>query len=81
MRRAVTNKTIFSIVLIIASNSLGTPACQVRAQGPGQDEILRTVDKLVPTINEVSQKLWDLSEVSLLELKSSAYLKDMLKKK
>ena len=35
---------------------------------------------MAPTVQEVAQKLWDLAEVSLLETKSSAYLKDLLKK-
>jgi len=42
--------------------------------------VLDTVDKVAPTVEKIAKKLWVLSEVSLLEIKSSAYLKDMLKK-
>ena len=44
------------------------------------DQVLNAVEKVTPVIEEAAQKLWDLSEVSLLEKKSSAYLKDVLKK-
>ena len=42
-------------------------------------EVLDAVEKVAPTVEEIAKKLWDLSEVSLLEVKSSAYLKDLLK--
>lgn len=44
------------------------------------EEVVSAVDKVSPTIEEVGLKVWELSEVSLLELKSSAYLKEVLKK-
>jgi len=44
-----------------------------------QKEALETVEQLAPTVEEVAQTLWDLAEVSLLEVKSSAYLKKLLK--
>jgi len=37
------------------------------------------VDKIAETIQQVGQTLWNLAEVSLLEVKSAAYLKDLLK--
>jgi hypothetical protein len=43
----------------------------VYAQGK---EVIETVNKVAPTVEEIAKKLWDLSEVSLLEVKSSAYL-------
>jgi aminobenzoyl-glutamate utilization protein B len=43
-------------------------------------EVLEAAEKVAPTVEEVAKKLWDLAEVSLLEVKSSAYLKDLLKK-
>jgi metal-dependent amidase/aminoacylase/carboxypeptidase family protein len=43
-------------------------------------EVLEAVEKVAPTIEEIGKKLWGLSEVSLLEIKSSAYLKDLFKK-
>jgi aminobenzoyl-glutamate utilization protein B len=44
------------------------------------DEVLGAIEKVTPTIEQTAQKLWDLSEVSLLEKKSSAYLKGVLKR-
>jgi aminobenzoyl-glutamate utilization protein B len=43
-------------------------------------EVLAAVEKVAPTVEEIAKKLWVLSEVSLLETKSSAYLKELLKK-
>ena len=43
-------------------------------------EVVEAVNKVVPTVEEIARKLWNLSEVPLLEVKSSAYLKDVLKK-
>lgn len=45
-----------------------------------EKEVLETVKKVAPTVEEIAKKLWDLSEVSLLEVKSAAYMKDLLKK-
>ena len=42
-------------------------------------EVIEAVEKVAPTVEEIAKKLWNLSEVSLLEIKSSAYLKDLLK--
>ena len=42
--------------------------------------VLEAVDKQAPLIEEVGLKLWDLSELSLLEVKSAKYLKKVLKK-
>jgi len=36
-------------------------------------DVLGAVEKAQPVIEAVAQKLWDISEVSLLELKSSDY--------
>ena len=56
------------------------PVIDVSADVSAQDkEVLEAVDKVAPTVEEIAKKLWDLSEVSLLEAKSSVYLKDLLK--
>ena len=53
---------------------------QLDAQMTQQNQdVLGAVEKAQPVIEEVAQKLWDISEVSLLELKSSDYLKGVLK--
>ena len=41
--------------------------------------VLTAVEKVSPTIEKVGQDLWKYSEVSLVELKSSNYLKKILK--
>ena len=48
------------------------PVSQVRADTSAQDkEVLTAVEKVAPTVEEIAGRLWDLSEVSLLEIKSS----------
>lgn len=43
----------------------------------GKQDVIAAVDKVTPFIEETAQKLWDLSEVSLKEVKSVEYLKAM----
>jgi aminobenzoyl-glutamate utilization protein B len=53
---------------------------QLGAQVPqNNQDVLGAVEKVQPTIEATAQKLWDLSELSLLEAKSSDYLKGLLK--
>ena len=71
--------TIALALLFGAITLMSVPAA--RADVSAQDkEVLEAVDKVAPTVGEIAKKLWELSEVSLLEIKSSAYLKDLLKK-
>ncbi len=79
MRTTNSRTAIIAATLIFGMITLSSFAGQALAQRPGQDEVLKAVEKVAPTVQEIAQKLWDLSEVSLLELKSSAYLKDVLK--
>jgi aminobenzoyl-glutamate utilization protein B len=66
--------------LLFAAAALLQPVSEARADlSPQAKEVLEAVEKVAPTVEEIGQKLWDLSEVSLLETKSSAYLKDLLK--
>ena len=77
------DRQIFRIApaLLVLAITLLQPVPEVRADVSVQDrEVLEAVDKVAPTVEEVAKKLWELSEVSLLEIKSSAYLKDLLKK-
>jgi aminobenzoyl-glutamate utilization protein B len=46
---------------------------------PENKDVIAAVDKTIPLIEETAQKLWDLSEISLEEVKSSEYLKKALK--
>lgn len=72
--RDVTMSSLLALTCIVLPAPLG-------AEMTKQDqEVLRAVDKVQPVIEEVSQKLWNLSEVSMLESKSSDYLKGVLKK-
>lgn len=45
-----------------------------------KEEITNKVDKLSSIIEDVGLKVWEFSEVSFVEVKSSQYLKDVLKK-
>lgn len=80
MRTTNSPAAIITATLIFGIITLTSFAGQVLAQRPGEDEVLQATEKLAPTVQEIAQKLWDLSEVSLLEIKSSAYLKALLKK-
>ena len=42
------------------------------------ENVLNAVEKVSPTIEEVGLKVWELSELSLVEVKSLAYLKEVL---
>ncbi|WP_220718061.1 amidohydrolase [Agarivorans litoreus] len=44
------------------------------------EQVLEAVEEMKPTIEKAAQKLWDLSEISLFEESSSAYLKSELEK-
>jgi len=71
-----------AIAAALAAVSFMALPVQGNAQMTRQNqEVLSEVEKVQPVIEEVAQKLWDISEVSLLELKSSGYLKGVLKKK
>ena len=75
-----TNRQIAKIVpaLLLATTTFLQPLVEARTDDSVQDkEVLEAVEKVAPTVEEIARKLWDLSEVSLLEVKSSAYLKDL----
>jgi len=77
----MTRKMIWGTVAaaLTAITFMALPA-QLDAQMTQQNQdVLGAVEKAQPVIEEVAQKLWDISEVSLLELKSSDYLKGVLK--
>jgi aminobenzoyl-glutamate utilization protein B len=75
------NSLMPALVMGLLANFGWNSSARAQADtGPQEKEVLAAVDKMVPTIEEIAQKLWDLSEVSLLELKSSTYLKDLLEK-
>ena len=69
-----------ALALLFGAITLLQPVPEVHADAAVQNkEVLEAVDKVAPTVEEIAKKLWDLSEVSLLEIKSSAYLMDLLK--
>ena len=73
--------TNIALTLLFGAITLLQPVPEVHANADVQNkEVLEAVDKVAPTVEEIAKKLWDLSEVSLLEIKSSAYLMDLLKK-
>jgi hypothetical protein len=54
--------------LLFGTIALLEPVPEARADISAQDmEVLQAVEKVAPTVEEIAQKLWDLSEVSLLE--------------
>ncbi len=70
------NRTYKAVLGLLLSAALAVPANA--AVTP--EEVVGAVDKVAPVINEVGTKVWELSELSLLEVKSSDYLKGILKK-
>ena len=76
------NKQTVKIVpaLLFCVITLLQPVPEACADISAQDkEVIEAVEKVAPTVEEIARKLWSLSKVSLLEIKSSAYLKDLLK--
>ena len=74
----VTNSQIakFSLVSMIGAIVLLQPVPEAHADISSQDkDVLEAAEKVAPTVEEIAKKLWGLAEVSLLEIKSSAYLK------
>ncbi|MEM6673416.1 MAG: amidohydrolase [Planctomycetota bacterium] len=57
---------------LVGARPTGGPIESARA------DVLATADELAPTIEEVGMRLWQIAEISLLEVESSAYLKGML---
>ena len=70
-------KRLSILILTLAFGVLLAPPAMAALSS---DEVLEAVEKVTPATEHAAQKLWDLSEVSLLEEKSSAYLKGVLKK-
>jgi hypothetical protein len=55
--------------LLVLAIALLQPAPEAFADVSVQDkEVLAAVDKVAPTVEEIAKKLWELSEVSLLEI-------------
>jgi aminobenzoyl-glutamate utilization protein B len=80
MRASVKQSAKIVLAPLIGAGLLLLPVPEARANVSVQDnEVLEAVDKVAPTVEEIAKKLWDLSEVGLVEVKSSAYLKDLLK--
>jgi len=76
------NKQTVKIVpaLLFCVITLLQPVPEACADISAQDkEVIEAVEKVAPTVEEIAKKLWNLPEVSLLEIKSSAYLKELLK--
>jgi len=79
----ISGKKIAKIALasLIVAFVVLQPAPEARADFSAQDkEVLAAIEKVAPTVEQIGKKLWDLAEVSLLEVKSAAYLRDLLKK-
>ncbi len=68
-----------TLSLAVSQTVAGSTPADKPNISPQDKEVIEAVEKVAPTVEEIARKLWDLSEVSLLEVKSSAYLKDLLK--
>jgi aminobenzoyl-glutamate utilization protein B len=75
---AVHSKSTLIFGALALSALLAVPTTAT-AQSPN-NETIGAVERVAPAIEDPAAKLWDLSEISLLEVKSSAYLKEVLKK-
>lgn len=74
MRTNARQEVRIAPALLLAAFTLLHPVIEARADTSVPDkEVLEAVEQVAPTVEEIAQKLWDLSEVSLLEVKSSAY--------
>ena len=80
MRAANRRTAKIAPALLFGAITFLQPVPEARADIAVQDrEVLEAVEMVAPTVQEIAKKLWELSEVSLLEIKSSAYLKDLSK--
>jgi hypothetical protein len=74
----------FCVVLLLAVGGVMVPRLVFAAKSRStvlSEKALQAIEKISPTIEEVGMKLWDISEISLHEVESSNYLKNILKKK
>jgi aminobenzoyl-glutamate utilization protein B len=67
-------------LLLLGALALGTPLGTASGQelGPEKATALAAVEALGPEIMEMSMKLWDFSEIALLESQSAEYLAGLL---
>jgi aminobenzoyl-glutamate utilization protein B len=80
MRAANRRAAKIAPALLFGAITFLQPVPEARADIAVQDgEVLEAVETVAPTVEEIAKKLWELSEVSLLEIKSSDYLKDLSK--
>ena len=66
-----------SFAVVAAATPLVRPTAAA-AHAEMSQAVLGEVDKLVPTITSLARNLWDLAEISLREIESSALLKELL---
>jgi aminobenzoyl-glutamate utilization protein B len=75
------NSSVVRLLVCFVTISLfiSTSAAESRKAVSSKD-VISAVEKESPKIEEVGMKLWKFSELSLFEVKSSEYLKEVLKK-
>jgi aminobenzoyl-glutamate utilization protein B len=69
---------IFGIVAMAAALGSGINPVQAQELTPEKATALRAVEALESEIMDMSMKLWDFSEIALLEYQSAEYLADLL---
>ena len=79
MKAITSNRAVLAVLAASVTLFQNLPDARAESSVP-EKEILAAADEVAPTVEEVAQKLWDLSEISLLETESAKYLKDLLKK-
>ena len=76
MRTTDRQKFWIAPALLFLATTLLQPVPAAFADVSVQDkEVLDAVEKVAPTLEEIAKKLWDLSEVSLLEASRPLILK------
>ena len=70
------NRKWFACLLMGCLFILPGTGLSAAPQSISSDEVIQAVDKVSPEIEKVANQLWEISEVSLLEVKSSDYLKE-----
>jgi aminobenzoyl-glutamate utilization protein B len=68
-----------TLSLAVPQTAAGSTPADKPNISPQDKEVIEAVEKVAPTVEEIAGKLWVLAEVGLVEIKSSAYLKDLLK--
>lgn len=68
------------LMMLLFSMTASAKDAEIGSSAVSAQSVLGAVEKVSPIIDDVGLKVWENAELSLLEVKSSAYLKEVLKK-